>query len=454
MSFDKLRRERAAERQRGITATSSAVVPLSPATLTIAEPPAPKPELPWPELHSKALHGLAGEIVNAIKPETESDPIAILIQLLVFFGNAIGRNPHFRIEDTEHHANLFVCLVGASSRARKGTSEGRVRAIMREVDKEWEENRIKSGLSSGEGFINEVRDELTRWNIKDKKFEVVEPAIADKRLLVVEPEFASVLDVKERRNNTLSSQIRRAYDGGTLATMTRAAPIKATNPHISIVAHITEAELRARLTRTDAANGFANRILFPCVRRSQNLPFGGKSVQEKISPLIERLKEAAANAKQIGRLSMDQEAQDLWREAYERLTADQPGLLGAVTARAEAQALRLAMIYALLDATGTIGKSHIQAAIAVWDYCEASAARIFGSLLGDDVADEILSALHQVGGKGLTRTEIRDLFGRNRSAERIAAALGPLLTKGRAKAEIRPTEGRPSEVWIAIAEGR
>lgn len=413
-----------------------------------------QPEPPWPELHSKALHGLAGEIVNAIKPETESDPVAILIQLLVFFGNAIGRNAHFQIEDTKHHANLFVCLVGASSRARKGTSEGRVRAMMREVDQEWEDNRIKSGLSSGEGFINEVRDELKKWNIKEKQFEVVEPAIVDKRLLVVEPEFASVLDVKERRNNTLSSQIRRAYDGGTLATMTKASPIKATNPHISIVAHITEAELRGRLTRTDAANGFANRILFPCVRRSQSLPFGGKPVQEKISPLIGRLREAVACAKQVGRMLMDQEAQDLWREAYERLTVDQPGLLGAVTARAEAQTLRLAMIYALLDGTGTIGKLHIQAAIAVWEYCETSAARIFGSLLGDDVADEILSALQQVGSKGLTRTEIRDLFGRNRSAERIATALGLLLTRGRAKAEIRSTEGRPSEVWIATGEGR
>jgi hypothetical protein len=113
-------------REAGITATSSAVMSLPPAKPAPPEPPAPKPELPWPELHSKALYGLVGEIVNAIKPETESDPVAILIQLLVFFGNAIGRNAHFRIEDTEHHANLFVCLVGASSRARKGTSEGRV----------------------------------------------------------------------------------------------------------------------------------------------------------------------------------------------------------------------------------------------------------------------------------------------------------------------------------------
>ena len=415
--------------------------------------PEKAPEAPWPELHSKALHGLAGEIVNTIRPETESDPVAVLIQLLVCFGNVIGRNPHYRIEDTEHHTNLFACLVGASSRARKGTSEGRVRAIVRDIDPEWEGQRIKSGLSSGEGFINVVRDELRKWNIKNKEFEVVEPAIADKRLLVIEPEFASALTVMDRHGNTLSSHVRKAYDGGKLATMTKACPITATNPHISIIGHITEPELRARLTRTDAANGFANRFLFACVRRSQNLPFGGASIDAKMQPLIAKLRDTVANARPIGRMSMDETAQKLWPEAYERLSADQPGLLGAITARAEAQTLRLAMIYALLDSTGAISKAHIQAALAVWEYCEASAVRIFGSLLGDDVADEILSALQKVGSKGLSRTEIRDLFGRNRSSDRIGAALALLLTRGRAKTEITTTRGRPSEMWVASMEG-
>src|SRR5262249_46455921 len=155
------------------------------------------------------------------------------------------------------------------------------------------------------------------------------------------------------------------------------------DPHISMIAHITETELRARLTRTDLANGFANRLLFACVRRSQTLPFGGKSIAETIMPLIGTLKDAVTNAKQVGAMKMDAEAQELWTEAYKRLSEDQPGLLGAVTARAEAHTLRLAMIYALLDRVGVIARTHIEAALAVWDYCDASAAHIFGSLLGD-----------------------------------------------------------------------
>jgi hypothetical protein len=37
------------------------------------------------------------------------------------------------------------------------------------------------------------------------------------------------------------------------------------------------------------------------------------------------------------------------------------------TGRAEAQVLRLSMIYALLDNTATIAEVHLRAALALWD---------------------------------------------------------------------------------------
>jgi hypothetical protein len=91
--------------------------------------------------------------------------------------------------------------------------------------------------------------------------------------------------------------------------------------------------------------------------------------------------------------------------------------------------------------------------LAIWEFCEASAARIFGQSLGDPVADEILRALQQVGTDGMTRTAIRDLFGRHRTADRIGAALALLMTNGHARTEERMTSGRPSEVWFAVGQG-
>ena len=363
----------------------------------------------------------------------------------------MGRTAYYLVEDDRHHTNLFAVLVGESSKARKGTSLGRVRAIMKVADQGWSDDRLKGGLSSGEGLINEVRDERREWNRKEGCEEIVDPGIADKRLMIVEPEFANALAVMERAGNTLSSHIRRAWDGDKLSTITRNSPLCATGAHISIVGHITIDELRARLTRTEAANGFANRFQFPLVRRSKELPFGGSLDHSVTLKFGEQLREKIASAQPIGRVEMTKAARTQWAAVYSKLSAAQPGLLGAVVARGEAQVVRLALIYALLDSSGQIDVPHLEAALAVWEYCEASAAFVFGDLLGDPVADEIARALQHAGAQGMTRTAIRDLFGRNRSGDRISAALALLATRGRARMETRGTGGHPVELWVAVA---
>ena len=151
---------------------------------------------------------------------------------------------------------------------------------------------------------------------------------------------------------------------------------------------------------------------------------------------------------------MNAAARQKWEDVYSALSAEQPGLLGAVTARAEAQTVRLALLYALLDGRDEIDEPHLRAALAVWEYCDASAAHIFGNAIGDPVADEVLRALQQVGADGMTRTAIRDLFGRHKSADRLGAALALLAVRGRARMEARETGGRPVEMWFAQTEAR
>jgi hypothetical protein len=145
---------------------------------------------------------------------------------------------------------------------------------------------------------------------------------------------------------------------------------------------------------------------------------------------------------------MTEAAAKAWEAVYPELSADRPGLLGAVVARAEAQVIRLALIYALLDCTHQIDLAHLEAAMAIWAYCEESACRIFGDSLGDPVADEILIALRRSG--SMTRTDIHHLFGRHRPADQIGIALTLLLKTGRAKFETRQTGGRPVETWSPV----
>jgi predicted ArsR family transcriptional regulator len=91
------------------------------------------------------------------------------------------------------------------------------------------------------------------------------------------------------------------------------------------------------------------------------------------------------------------------------------------------------------------------AALAAWDYCEASAKFIFGDSLGNSDADKILAAL-RANPQGLTRTEIRDLFGRNRSEPLIHVALTALEERGLAQRVSEQTGGRPTERWIATSQ--
>lgn len=390
----------------------------------------------FPELDDTALHGLAGEIVRTILPHSEADAAALLVQTLVFFGNCIGRTTHFFAEDDKHHANLFAVLVGASSKSRKGTSLGRVRRIFQRVDEKWEKTRIVNGLSSGEGLIMAVQ--------------TVDDGALSKRLLVIESEFVSVLRTMAREGNTLSAIIRAAWDTGALNVLTKNNPLGVTDAHISIIGHITREELRRRLTETDRANGFANRILWVATRRSKLLPEGSKLDDATCNRLAEQLCKALKHAQSIGEMQRNEEARALWFEIYERLSTEHDGLLGAVTSRAEAQVMRLACLYALLDCSAEIRRVHLEAAHALWQYCEASAGYVFGQLTGNQIADCVLKALEQVGSAGLTQTQISNLFSGHKSSEEINTALLALLNQELVTSQTESTGGRPTVRWFAV----
>lgn len=414
--------------------------------------PIPEP-IPWPTLDDAALYGLAGEIVRTIEPQTESDPVAILIQLVVGFGNMLGRDAHYVVEGTRHHANEYAVLVGTTSKGRKGTSEGRVRQILQAVDEPWVMGNISTGLVSGEGLIWNVRDPIVKTELVKDKGKVVgtqevlaDPGIEDKRLLVMEPEFAAVLKAAGRERNTLSPTIRSAWDSGILRTLAKNSPAVATDAHVSIVGHITQEELRRTLAEVEFFSGFANRFLWFAVKRSKLLPDGGRDLD--LTHLAERLALAAEQARAVGRMYRDQGATALWRRVYAELADDNPGgLLAAVTSRAEAHALRLSMIYALLDGTDTITERHLLAALALWRYCRSSAALIFGRTAADPVEEQILAAITQA--PGISRKDLYRVLGNHVKAAALNGILTRLRDAGKVRVEKVPGAGtKPIEQWF------
>jgi hypothetical protein len=395
----------------------------------------------WPAPPHASYHGLAGEIVNTIAPHTEADPVAILSQLLVAFGAAIGRGAWFQVEATRHHGNEFLVLIGDSARSRKGSSWDHVHRLITGADP-MITARILTGLSSGEGLIHSVRDPAGQ-----------DPGAGDRRLLVIEPEFVSVLKNVNREISTLSPTLRSAWDGRPLAILTRTAPARATDAHISVIGHITATELQHHVNPVELANGLLNRFLLLGCRRVRLLPEGGNPDPLKGTGLDRQLATTLTTAQRTGQLRLSAPARRAWTDAYQRLAEPQPGIAGAISARAEAHTIRLALIYALLDNAQQIQPAHLNAALALWNYAQRSASWALERSTGNPLAHQIHAALTHALPDGLTRTQLRDLLHRNPTTTQLDHALAALADDGKITSQRVLTAGRPAELWTATAPG-
>jgi uncharacterized protein DUF3987 len=269
---------------------------------------------------------------------------------------------------------------------------------------------------------------------------------------VVEAEFASVLKVAKRQDSTLSAIVRNAWDGKPLETITKTSPARSSEAHISLIGHITREELVRNVDATEIANGFLNRFMHFAVRASKSLPFGGNGEQSDFTDVVSRLRAAADFGGRIERIRFSEDAREIWPEHYERLREGHNGMLGAVTARSEAHVVRLALLYAVLDCSEEICREHLQAALALWRYAEASSRWVYGQSLGDPLADELWQALSSRP-EGMSRTEIRDWFSRNKKRSDIDRALHVIAGAGLAKRRrIAIATGAPeTELWVPAA---
>ena len=267
----------------------------------------------------------------------------------------------------------------------------------------------------------------------------------DKRLFLVQSEFGAVLRVMEREGNSLSGVLRDAWDGKDLNPMTKANRVKATAPHIGLVGHVTQVELLRNLNSTEASNGFGNRFVWFAVQRSKELPFPSSPNPDITHDLSQRIRARIQSARTMSAFSLSARAQETWKALYHDLSAERPGLAGDLLGRAEAQVMRLAALYALLDGVSMIDLIHLRPACALWQYAETSTRYIFGGNTGDHYADTILRALSAQG--NIDDTGISALFGRNASAARLGQAKATLVTAGLARSVSVSSGGRDRVIW-------
>ena len=106
------------------------------------------------------------------------------------------------------------------------------------------------------------------------------------------------------------------------------------------------------------------------------------------------------------------------------------------------------MIYALLDGQKFIGPEHLEAALAVGAYCEASARFIFSGRESNPCARKILQALRE-GPK--STTDLYAVFKRKLKAEQLRKAINELIAQGKIEVVEEKTGSRPRQVFRLAA---
>lgn len=420
----------------------------------------------WPSRPEAMLsHGVVGDLLRRVELETEADPVALAATFLVALGNVIGRGPHAVVDGTRHGLNLFAAIVGGTSEGRKGTSMGIVRAIMAPIDPDWAKLCRTPNLTSGEGLIDRVRDDVWRTVIDKKTGQpesvLVEPGVEDKRLLCEIQELAGTMRAGRSERSTLFQTMREAWDGQDLATMAKNARRTATAPHISIVAHVTPEELSKLQTDADIYGGSWNRLLWILARRARLRPHGGDF--DDLGELQDRVRSVVTHARNVGRMRRTPAADRLWEAEYVRRAEIQAGgVVGAIIGRAEPQLLRLAMLAALCRCEDRVDVEDLAAAISLWQYADETVRQLFGGC-EDPLVSRVIDAIRAT--PGISRSALHRQTAKTMPAPRFVALLERAAATGAVESERAETGGRPREVWhprdvrraverMAGAEGR
>jgi hypothetical protein len=363
----------------------------------------------FPEpLTETSLHGIVGDFVSSSLPHTEADENALAYQFLAAVGNLFGRNSYATFGADRHYPNLFLTVVGSTS-AGKGQSLSAVRSCLSQVDPTWLD-RMKHSAASGEALVRMVSE-----------------AEDDPRMLVVLSEMSVLLNSANRDGSNLSGYLRIAYDGAPLEHNKAQKSYRATDYVLSTIGHITPQELSETMTNVDFYNGSTNRFLFAAVKRSKVVP--RMSSAPDFRSLAERIENLLALPGE-GKVGFSAEGGRTWDAWVYSLTEPSDGKLAAAVERSKPNALRVALIYALLDETRLNTKAkceidthHVRAAIEIVNRSRQSVKWFLDSSstkTGNTTLEDILKVKTATNASGgiLTGTQLAKLFSRKTLDER------------------------------------
>jgi hypothetical protein len=393
--------------------------------------PIERPE-DYPVLDEEALYGPIGDAIKLVAPYTEADPAAVLGTVLAYVSALIGPETWTRVSNITLRASLFALIVGPTAEGRKGTSHHQALELIGDID----DVRCVGGLTSGEGMV-----ELLAGKEAERQ-----------HTIVTEEEFARFLDSAGRNGSTISSTVRQLFDGSRLGHTTVAGSKVVEDYHVAFLGHITPDELRKCLSDSDKSNGLANRFMMVASHTERVITFGATDAAAQSAIRAGRaahLGDLARQGQGRGLVPLSDEA----LAAYHHIRVEEtkhPS--GSLLARMPQQLLRIALVYAVMDAAAEVTLAHLLAAYRFLIYVAATTEFIYGDG-ATRLEAKVLGAVRSAGSAGLRLTDLRRALSNHGTSKEMHATIDSLADQQLVRVEKDESgPGRPVTRVYAIDE--
>ena len=410
-----------------ITEKTSAKATVSPANLEF-------PFIAW--------RGLFAVYWSLVKDTTEAADAFHFAAFLQVMGCTLGRRLHV------YHAgrqfpNFYTCLVGRSGLTRKDTTTSRGRAVLDALhaypdDEKDPSFKVVRGIRSYEGLLDELAGERKVRLIQLGELLSLFAKASQQNLSTIIPALTELYDCPDLLNPPVHQDVTPARE-----------------PFLSIMAGTTQDWLQKALTERDIYGGFANRWLYFYGLPKDPMPNPPKVDKKEQAALVQSLNEIRNWADSVpdGEVTISDDANTLfdgyYREYYRR--CQQPGLIPTLVVRIQDFIWKIALLYAADSLSEAISADHLEAAIAVGNYLEASVAEVFANFGSSNTKAQEMRLLDFLRSEGEPVPE-REVYRRLKvSAKELEDLVLPLTRIGIIHNSFMKTEkGRRVRTYEAV----
>ncbi|MFC1873882.1 hypothetical protein ACFLYX_01120 [Chloroflexota bacterium] len=395
------------------------------------------------DLPATAWRGLFGEYRSLVADTTEAADVFHYATFLQVLGCTIGRRL-FVYHATRLYPNFYTCLVGKSGLTRKDTSWSRGNDLLNRLNLEPENIevspgfRIVKGIRSYEGLLDELSGERKIRLIQLGELLSLLSKAKQESLGNIIPALTELYDCPDRVNPPVHQK----------------SMADCREPFVSIVAGTTQAWLQKALTERDIYGGFANRWLYFFGIPKAPKPNPPKVQSDNRDELIKAINDIRLWSEDVpnGEVTVSEEAnlsfEEYYRDYYNRCQNE--GIIPTLIVRIQDFIWKIALLYAADSQSEVITAEHIEAAIEVGNYLEASVTEVFSSFEESHSKakeNKILDFLRSEGQPVPEREVYRRL---GMSAKELQNMIQPLIRLGLIKNSYSTTEsGRQIRTYEA-----